>query len=237
MSYDVEAEPTSVTYQRRLEALLNSVREELTNQRLVGLAVLTIIVYGAMTGDFSQTTASTASSTSSALEGLTPSEIVDAAWKYALVIVGAVVIISLHEATHAFAFDHFGVEPQWTISWVEVRGKPLVILPPLGGVCWPKHDYQSVWLSYREDAIVSLAPLVLTAASLVVVGAYHLFVDPFTSLLWASVAVLFLTGPSPPDYGALLTTPRERWEALVEWDDQLTTHAAAEGFPASTARP
>lgn len=228
MTYDVDAgEPELVAYQRRLEDVVAQVREVLTNDRLTKLGILALIVYGAMNADFS----SASSSSSSFLEGLTLAVVVDGAIWYVGFLVAMLVVIALHEACHAFAFDHYGVTPEWTITWAEVRGKPLVVLPPFGGVCWPKHDVQWFRLTYLEDAVVSLAPLALAAVGLVVAGAYHVLVSPFTSPLWVAVGVLFFLGPSPPDWGSLLRTPRERWETLVGLEERIETHAAAEGVP------
>lgn len=228
MPYDTAAgPPQSVLYQRRLEELYAEVREVFTNQVLVGAALLAILGYAIATGDAS----SAGASAGSWVAGLTIGDVATYGAYFIGLFTLLFVVVALHEMCHVAAFRWYAdVTAYWTYNWTTIAGRTMYLIPP-GGLAYPEHTGSYYRMSYLEDVVVSLAPLALTAVTLAIAAAYHLFVDPFANPLGVAVGLLIATGPSPPDYQSLLFTPRDRWETLVGFEDALDRHRAAEGIP------
>lgn len=228
MTYDPHAEPPrSVEYQRQIEGTVARILEWFTLPRTLAFVVVMFVVDYVSRNGVSSTADSASSGTGDAvgafLEAIT---LVDVAWLVGF-FVAMMVILALHELCHLAAFRYFGIEAFWSYTWWRIRGYRVL---PVGGLCWPRHEMASVELTYWEDVAVSLAPLALTAVALIPTLAWHVFVDPFSALGVVVFAVIIGTGPSPPDWLALLNTPRERWERLVEFVDAQEPHRAAEGY-------
>lgn len=231
MPYDVSGEPPrSVELQRRLEKLIEKVRAQVTPLRLVAFGLLGLLwqLFGA-SGTEGEAGGSSAS-VASYIDSITLAEVVHFVEIALLICAATIVIMILHELCHWVAFRHFGVQAFWTLTWVNLGGYNLY---PLiwGGYCWPRFDRAGYELSYREDAIVSMAPLALSAVIAAGVVSYHLAIEPLGSLWSYLFLVLITTGPSPPDYAHLLKTPRERWEELEELERAVVQHRSAHGYP------
>jgi len=221
--YDISGgPPRSVEIQRILEAHYERARA-VVEEHFGVILVLGAVAYLVLASDPSDVL-----SARSVAPEITTSDVVIGAAVVAALGVVSLVVITLHELCHWYAFRRFGVDAEWTITWISlpVIGKAY----PAGGLCWSTSVYDSLHLSWAEDAVVSLAPLVLVAIGWLAAGAYHVFADPFTSPFWVAVGVLVVVGPSPPDYLCLTETPRHRWERLCDYADRVDNHAAAEGW-------
>lgn len=230
MSYDVDAgPPRSVEVQRRLEEIVAAVAEWFTLGRWVMILGSGTVGHHLLTEGLPEASGATAAEPTlpAWVTALTVGDLAYYGVWFVAIYAVLLVTVVLHELCHWVAFQHYDVNAYWTLTWTEVGGREVYLLPP-GGLCWPRHTLASAELSWREDAVVSLAPLALTAVASVPVLAYHVLVEPLSAV--AALGLLLMTGPSPPDYASLLTTPRERWDTLVEVVEAQEPHRAAEGY-------
>ena len=217
MTYDVqEGPPRSVEVQRRLEAFLEEHRTAIT-----ALAILAVAGY--VLSNLEPSSSSTAIS----LEDVTIGEV--AKWVAIAIVAGVAltVNIAIHELCHWLAFRYYGIRAEWTLDWLSVRGREVYPFA-VAGLCWG-NSLESYRLSYLEDLVVSLAPLVWAAILLAPLSAYHLLVAPIEQFWLFAGAIFVLSGPSPPDWAFLLETPREKWDDLVDLEERLDRHAIVEG--------
>lgn len=233
MTYDVETgPPRSVRVQRAIEGYWAQVRAEVTPRRVLAVLAVALVVDAALSGDVSAADGEPAPAEAAAwLAGWT---LADVGWLLAgwlAVSVAAHVVVALHEGCHVAAFEALGYSAGWRYDWTTFRGRNLYVLPP-GGVAYTRYRGTLGRLTWAENALVCMAPLVLAAAGWAVLGAYHWLVAPvpsgellFLAVIWGATA-----GPSIPDYADLLPLPRGRWEAVQASERALGRHCAAEGI-------
>ena len=217
MSYDVqEGPPRSVELQRRLEAFLEEHR-----------TALLVLAFLACAGYLLASAEPSSSSTAISLEDVTIGAV--AKWVAIAIVAGVAltVNIAIHELCHWLAFRYYGIRAEWTLDWLSVRGREVYPFA-VGGLCWGS-ALESYRMSYLEDLVVALAPLVWAAILIASLSAYHVLVAPLEEFWLYAGLILFLSGPSIPDWLSLLETPRARWDDLVGLEERLDRHAIAEG--------
>lgn len=223
MTYDVdEGPPRTVEVQEYIEETIEEARELIPFWRVaIGLVILWI-GHLAYTGD--------SSSSSESFQITVTPELV--AWIVGAIVVYGVVsiaVITLHELAHLYALHHFDIPARWTLNFAEVRGYPILLMPT-GGLTYPVDEIEWSSMTLLEDAIVSLAPMTLSAVIAAPVVAYHVFVAPF-DYLWIMLAgILVMTGPSFSDYRSIFRSPRERWKVYSGFKQAVRRHASAEGI-------
>jgi hypothetical protein len=223
MTYDVdEGPPKTVEVQEYIEETIEEARELIPFRRVaIGLAILWI-GYLAYTGDSSSPSQSFQITVTPELLGWIAGAIV----AYAIV---TIIITVLHELAHWYALHHFGIPARWTLNFAEVKGYPILLMPT-GGLTYPVDRIEWSSMTLLEDAIVSLAPMTLSAVIAAPVVAYHVFVAPF-DYIWIMLAgILVMTGPSFPDYRSIFRSPRSRWEVYSGFKQAVRRHASAEGI-------
>jgi len=217
--------PRSVELQRELEERIDLVRDAIEPAHVVAVAIVAVLVYAIATGDASSATTSTG-------EWLAGVSLVDVA-KFAAGVIGVGIAfgvnVAIHEECHRLAFERFDVSSRVEIEWPEVGKRDLYFFPA-GGVCSAVSIRDYARMSWREDAVVALAPAVWGALLVAGVFAYHAFVSPLPSVDGIALLVFLFSGPSIPDYLSVLRTPRDRWEFLVGLEESVDRHAAAEGL-------
>lgn len=229
MSYDIRDDPPrSVEVERQIISVLDRIDEIVKAWHLV-LGLILLVVLDAATRESGEP----ASSESAVVEWISQIALVDVGVVGGIVLgslaVG-IIIISLHEICHVLAFRAVGIRSDWELTWTTIRGrevKPLIA----GGVCKPRSTMLSLRMSYLENLFVSLSPLVLSALILVGIGLLDvgLGVGPGVTSGVVFVTVL-VSGPSLPDWGAILSTPVVRWDRLQTLDEAIEPHRVAEGI-------
>lgn len=223
MTFDVdEGPPRTVEVQGYIEETIEKARELIPFWRVaIGLTILWI-------GHLAYTIGASSSSDNTQIT-VTPELLAWIAGAIVAYAVVTIIITVLHELSHWYALYYFDIPARWTLNFAEVRGYPILLMP-IGGLTYPVDEIEWSSMTLLEDAIVSLAPMTLSAVIAAPVVAYHVFVAPF-DYLWIMLAgILVMTGPSFQDYRSIFRSPRERWKVYSGFKQAVRRHASAEGI-------